>query len=449
MNTEQDLPHNNDSRNICVVGLGYIGLPTAALLARSGWNVNGVDINNHVIETINKGKIHIVEPELDIAVKSAVENKRLVASAAPSKSDAFFIAVPTPCKGADHTPDISYIQAAAQTIAPVLEAGNLVVLESTSPVGTTEKLSAWLAELRPDLSFPQDKGKDSDIRIAFCPERVLPGQVMSELVSNDRIIGGMTEKCAQQAREIYETFVRGACMVTGTRTAELCKLAENAYRDINIAYANELSLICDEADIDVRELIRLTNHHPRVDILQPGPGVGGHSIAVDPWFIVSQAPELSRLIRTAREVNDFKPNWVFNKVLTAYHDFEKKFARKPKLALMGLAFKPNIDDLRESPALQIAQKVYQELGSDIIIVEPHVKTAPENLKPLPLTQTGTAIHDADILVFLVAHTAFKQALSGYMRDKNQVILDFVGVSDELKKQAAHDTQSTRPEQKKA
>uniref|UniRef100_UPI0035A14F2F UDP-N-acetyl-D-mannosamine dehydrogenase n=1 Tax=Glaesserella sp. TaxID=2094731 RepID=UPI0035A14F2F len=291
---------------ISVIGLGYIGLPTAAAFALHGVNVIGVDVNQHTVDTINQGKIHIVEPELEVAVHLSVTNGRLIATLTPEPAEAFLIAVPTPFKGDNYEPDLSYIEAASRAIAPVLKKGNLVILESTSPVGATEQMAEWLAHIRPDLTFPQQAGEDSDIRIAHCPERVLPGQVMRELVENDRIIGGMTDKCAEQAVRLYKTFVKGDCIVTNSRTAEMCKLTENAFRDVNIAFANELSIICDRLGINVWELISLANRHPRVNILQPGCGVGGHCIAVDPWFIVNKTPDLAKLIHTARLVNDGK-----------------------------------------------------------------------------------------------------------------------------------------------
>src|SRR5690554_1195975 len=299
-----------DFNTISMVGLGYIGLPTAAVIASRRKKVIGVDVNPTAVETINRGEVHIVEPELDIVVHSAVKEGYLRATLDPEPADAFLIAVPTPFKaedGKEHVPDLKYIESAAKAIAPVLEKGNLVILESTSPVGATERMAEWLAEACPDLVFPQAGGEASDIRIAHCPERVLPGHVIRELVSNDRVIGGMTPKCSEAAAELYGLFVEGECVKTTARTAEMAKLTENSFRDVNIAFANELSLICDKLEIDVWELIELANRHPRVSILKPGPGVGGHCIAVDPWFIVSETPEQARLIRTAREVNDGKP----------------------------------------------------------------------------------------------------------------------------------------------
>ncbi|WP_294957594.1 UDP-N-acetyl-D-mannosamine dehydrogenase, partial [Sulfurovum sp.] len=293
--------------SICMIGLGYIGLPTAGVFAKYGVTVKGVDINQHAVDTINRGKIHIEEPGLEELVKSAVDAKRLSAYTTPQKADAFIMAVPTPFKGEDHEPNLDYIEAATRSLAKVLEKGNLVILESTSPVGTTEKMAAWLAEERPDLTFPQNAGEESDIRVTHCPERILPGQMIRELVENDRVIGGMTPKCTKAAADLYKTFVKGECVETSARIAEMSKLTENAFRDVNIAFANELSLLCDKMGISVWELIEMANKHPRVNILQPGCGVGGHCIAVDPWFIVNAFPHDAHMIRTARETNDGKP----------------------------------------------------------------------------------------------------------------------------------------------
>ena len=330
---------------ISVIGLGYIGLPTAAAFASRQKHVIGVDVNQHAVDTINRGEIHIVEPDLGAVVKTAVEDGFLRATTTPVDADAYLIAVPTPFKG-DHEPDMVYVEAAAKSIAPVLKKGALVILESTSPVGATEQMAAWLAEMRPDLTFPQQVGEQADINIAYCPERVLPGQVMVELIKNDRVIGGMTSVCSARASELYNIFLEGECVVTNARTAEMCKLTENSFRDVNIAFANELSLICADQGINVWELIRLANRHPRVNILQPGPGVGGHCIAVDPWFIVAQNPQQAKLIRTAREVNDGKPHWVVDRVKAAVADClaeTNKRASEVKIACFGLAFKPNID----------------------------------------------------------------------------------------------------------
>ncbi|AHK19407.1 UDP-N-acetyl-D-mannosamine dehydrogenase [Yersinia similis] len=395
---------------ISVIGLGYIGLPTAAAFASRKKKVIGVDVNAHAVETINRGAIHIVEPDLDKVVKIAVEGGYLQAVTKPLAADAFLIAVPTPFKG-DHEPDMIFVESAAKSIAPVLKKGDLVILESTSPVGATEQMAQWLAEARPDLSFPQQAGEEADINIAYCPERVLPGQVMVELIQNDRVIGGMTPKCSARASALYKIFLEGECVVTNSRTAEMCKLTENSFRDVNIAFANELSLICDEQGINVWELIRLANRHPRVNILQPGPGVGGHCIAVDPWFIVSQNPQLARLIHTARLVNDGKPLWVVDRVKTAVADClaaSDKRASEVKIACFGLAFKPDIDDLRESPAVGVARLIAEWHVGETLVVEPNVEQLPKSLTGLvTLKDTATALQQADVLVMLVDHKQFK------------------------------------------
>lgn len=397
--------------HICVIGLGYIGLPTATMFASRKIRVTGVDVNRHAVETVNRGAIHIVEPDLDIAVHGAVSQGYLRATLAPVAADAFLIAVPTPFKGEDREPDLSHVEAAARALAPALRRGNLVILESTSPVGTTEKVAEWLGAARPDLTFPQSHGEASDIRIAHCPERVLPGKVMQELISNDRVIGGMTRRCAEMAASLYRVFVRGECVIaSGPRAAELAKLTENSFRDVNIAFANELSIICDRLGMDVWELIRLANRHPRVSILQPGPGVGGHCIAVDPWFIVASAPGDSRLIRTARQVNDGKPRWVIGKVQAAVAahlaEHPGKTDANVAIACYGLAFKPDIDDLRESPALEIARTLAQNHGGPILVVEPHVTELPPGLEGARLTDLAGAAA-ADVHVMLVDHGAFK------------------------------------------
>ena len=402
---------------ISVVGLGYIGLPTAAMFASKEKKVIGVDVNQHAVDTINAGKIHIVEPELNVMVKKAVDGGFLKATTTPEPADAFLIAVPTPflpIKDQDSIPepDLSYIKSAAKAVARVLKKGDLVILESTSPVGATEQMSAWLAEERSDLSFPQTHGEDSDIRIAHCPERVLPGHVVRELVDNDRVIGGMTNKCSQASIEVYKTFVEGDCVVTNARTAEMAKLTENSSRDVSIAFANELSIICDKLDIDVWELINLANLHPRVNILQPGPGVGGHCIAVDPWFIISKTPADSRLIHTARQVNDHKPNWVIEKVKLAAANFlsknQTKTIKDVTVACFGLAFKPNIDDLRESPALNITKELATLNFGKLLAVEPNIIGLPDSSKiDVELVSIESAIDSSDICVLLVDHAEFR------------------------------------------
>ena len=395
---------------ISVIGLGYIGLPTAAAFASHQKKVIGVDINQHAVDTINRGAIHIVEPDLDLLVKRAVEDGFLRAVTTPEPADAFLIAVPTPFKG-DHLPDMKFVESAALSLAPVLKKGDLIILESTSPVGATENMAALLAEVRTDLTFPQQAGEQADINIAYCPERVLPGQVMVELIKNDRVIGGMTALCSQRASELYNIFLKGECVVTNSRTAEMCKLTENSFRDVNIAFANELSLICDAQGINVWELIGLANRHPRVNILQPGPGVGGHCIAVDPWFIVAQNPELARIIRTAREVNDSKPFWVVDRVKAALADClttTGKRAADVKIACFGLAFKPNIDDLRESPAVEVTHLIADWHAGETWAVEPNVHKLPASLaEKVTLHALDDALKNADLLVMLVDHASFK------------------------------------------
>ncbi len=404
---------------VCVVGLGYIGLPTAAVLASRGIKVLGIDITQSVVDTINDGRIHIVEADLGQLVQDVVKSGNLQASTTPEAADAFLIAVPTPFKE-NHKPDLAYVEAATKSIAPVLRKGNLVVLESTSPVGTTKKMSAWLADVRPDLSFPHQAGDSADIQIAYCPERVLPGRILHELVENDRIVGGLSSQSTVDAIALYKTFVKGECLASNARTAEMSKLTENAFRDVNIAFANELSLICDQLDIDVWELISLANRHPRVNILQPGPGVGGHCIAVDPWFIVDKTPEQAKIIRTAREINNYKAEWVVEKIIDEARKFSQKHKRSPKIALMGLAYKPDIDDLRESPAVEIAQKTLQVLGyEDVFIVEPNVKEH----KVFQLEDYEYAYLKADIIVFLVKHKEFNRL----EKQQKKTELDFCGV----------------------
>lgn len=400
-------------KHICVIGLGYIGLPTAATFAAHGVKVTGVDINPHAVDMINQGKVHIVEPDLDALVRDVVAQQKLSAQLQPCEADAYIVAVPTPFKE-NYEPDLKYIESAAKALAPYLVKGNLVILESTSPVGATEQMAAWLSEARPDLTFPQQAGEQADILVAHCPERVLPGKVLQELISNDRIVGGMTPRCSQASIDLYKVFVKGDCIETNARTAEMCKLTENSFRDVNIAFANELSIICDKLDINVWELIQLANRHPRVNILQPGPGVGGHCIAVDPWFIVSKTPEQARLIRTAREVNDSKPEWVIDQVKIKIAEFlqanPEKTIKDVTVACYGLAFKPDIDDLRESPALNIAKKLAEQ-GFNILAIEPNIKELPpklpSNIKLIALDER----QQADIHLILVDHRQFKLQVS--------------------------------------
>ena len=415
---------------ISVVGLGYIGLPTAAMFASRKKKVIGVDVNQNTVDTINRGEIHIVEPDLDMIVHAAVSEGYLKAVTTPEPADAFLIAVPTPfedcAEGEIPKPDLKFIEAASKAIAPVLKRGDLVILESTSPVGATEQMADWLAEARRDLAFPQSAGEDADINIAHCPERVLPGHVVRELVENDRVIGGLTHKCSTRSVELYKTFVQGDCVISNARTAEMAKLTENSCRDVQIAFANELSIICDKLDINVWELIALANRHPRINILQPGPGVGGHCIAVDPWFIVSKTPEEAQIIHTARKVNDRKPEWVIEKVKLAIADFlqanPEKTAREVTIACYGLAFKPDIDDLRESPALQIANYIGNTHPGKVLAVEPNIGLLPNNINSLQLVNFDFAQDEADIGLLLVDHSEFKTK-----KNKTVLLIDTKGI----------------------
>ena len=424
------MPNRLKVSTVSVIGLGYIGLPTAAMFASRKVKVIGVDINQHAVDTINQGQIHIVEPELDVIVHAAVTEGFLRASTKPEPAEAFLIAVPTPFKG-DHVPDLSYVRAAAESIAPVLKKGDMVILESTSPVGTTEQMLQWLVAARPDLRFPVEGAVASDIEVnvAYCPERVLPGHVIRELVQNDRIIGGLSPACSKRAADIYRVFVEGELLFTNARTAEMAKLTENAFRDVNIAFANELSLISDNLDINVWELIKLANHHPRVNILQPGCGVGGHCIAVDPWFIVDKTPEQARLIRTAREVNDYKPQWVLEKVRAAVDALVATGRDEASItvALLGLSFKPNIDDLRESPALQIAKLFAAETRTSLLLVEPNIDTLPTAMASQTLVSVEDAISQADVIGLLVNHREFS-GIKAKLKQHTRVI-DAVGIDN--------------------
>lgn len=400
---------------ISVIGLGYIGLPTAAMFASVGKNVVGVDVSQRVVDTINVGEIHIVEPGLDVMVRKAVDQGFLKATTIPEPADAFLIAVPTPFLPMDAQystprPDLSHIKAAVKSFAKVLKAGDLVILESTSPVGATEEMTNWLAEERDDLTFPHTHGDESDIRVAYCPERVLPGNVIEELVKNDRVIGGISGRCCDAAIKLYSSFVEGDCVSTNARTAEMTKLTENASRDVGIAFANELSIICDEQDINIWELVRLANRHPRVKILQPGPGVGGHCIAVDPWFIVDRAPNYSNMIKLARNINDSKPQWVIGKAKSAVADIllknPHKSSRDITIACYGLAFKANIDDLRESPALQIAKTITEIHPGTVFLVEPNITSLPDNFQRGILIDLDKSLEQADLHLLLVDHIDF-------------------------------------------
>ena len=389
-------------KDVAVIGLGYIGLPTAAILAENGVRVHGVDVSQRTVDAVNAGTVPFVEPDLADFVERNVKAGRLSASLKTPQADAYIVAVPTPFKDG-HSPDLGYIEAAARGLAPQLRGGELVILESTSPPGATEHMAAVIREARPDLD-----GVTLDF--AHCPERVLPGRVMIELVTNDRIVGGSTPEAAQRAKQLYEAFCQGEILVTDCVTAEMAKLVENSFRDVNIAFANELSLICSDLGIDVWELIELANHHPRVNILQPGPGVGGHCIAVDPWFIVDAAPQTARIIRAAREINDGKPKWVVDQAKAAAFDVQQATGRAPVVAVLGLAFKPNIDDLRESPALNIAIEGAQQFtGSRILVVEPHVEELPAALAGrdnVELVPAEDGIREADVVLLLVDHDAF-------------------------------------------
>lgn len=396
---------------VSVVGLGYIGLPTATIFASCGVETVGLDVNSDVVDIINSGQSHIVEPDLDVALHDAVVNRHLRATSVPEPAQAFIICVPTPITLDPLEPNLDYLMSAVKLIAPVLEKDNLIVLESTVPVGTTEKLCKWLSRERPDLSFPDTHHEFSDIRVAHCPERVLPGRVMKELVENDRLIGGLTKKCSVVAVDLYSVFVRGNCVITSSpRVAELAKLVENSFRDTNIAFANEISLVCDDLDIDVWETISVANLHPRVNILQPGPGVGGHCIAVDPWFIVASSSKATNLIRAARKVNMEKTKWVLRKFQETVNSLLSTAgvseAQKISVAIYGLSFKPDIDDFRESPALEIAENIHREHCGPIFVYEPHISLLPSTLSNAELLPVG-ANKKADISIMLVDHSAFK------------------------------------------
>lgn len=408
---------------IAVIGLGYIGLPTCAALTQQGLTVHGVDVNERTVSEINAGRVPIVEPDLDEAIEEAVSSGRLRASTKVPEASYYLIAVPTPFKG-DHEPDLSYIRAATEAIAPRLRGGEVVILESTSPPGTTQQISEWLAELRPDLSMPH-QSQTPDVHLAHCPERVLPGRIMVEIYSNDRVVGGLTPVCAERAADLYRTFVTGEILLTDATSAEMAKLTENSFRDVNIAFANELAEICEELGLDVWEVIRLANRHPRVNILNPGPGVGGHCIAVDPWFIVAAAPQQARLIRTARETNDARPHTIIDKVKAAVAELGcGPDGENATVACLGLAFKADIDDLRESPALEITERLADDLpGATILAVEPHVAVLPKSLDGranVSLSEVSHAVRDADIILLLVDHHAFKQLTLGDLDGKKVI-----------------------------
>jgi len=415
---------NNVIKSISVIGLGYIGLPTACLLANSGYKVYGCDINHQAVERINAGESPIVEHELDSTLASVVASGSFKAFTTPQLADVYILAVPTPFTE-DHNPDLSHVEAATKAIAPLIKPGNLIILESTSPIGTTEKVASWLSDARPELNIPTTNTASTNINqeqvyIAHCPERVLPGRIFYELVENDRVIGGIDDASKSYAQNFYQSFVKGATLSTNSRTAEMVKLCENAYRDVNIAFANELSLIADHVGVDVWEVIRIANHHPRVNILQPGPGVGGHCIAVDPWFIVAAAPEQSKLIKVAREVNDSKPHYIVDRVKKAASTL-----KNPVIACLGLSYKANIDDFRESPALEIAQSMLEAQLGKLLVAEPYAQSLPESLKEAALVDLNTAIQQADIVVLLVNHRQFEKLDLKLLADK--IIIDTRGL----------------------
>jgi len=409
--------------SVAVVGLGYIGLPTAVALATGGLDVMGVDVNESIVDAVSNGEVPFVEPDLAIGLSGAVSMGRLTASSKVPEADAYIIAVPTPFED-DHSADLSYVRAAVEEIAPRLYSGAIVILESTSPPGTTETVSRWISEMRPDLTGPHESEGVPDFYVAHCPERVLPGRIMVEMVTNDRVVGGITRACAVKAAEIYRVFCKGELVLTDAPSAEMAKLTENAYRDVNIAFANELSLICEELKLDVWEVIKVANHHPRVNILTPGPGVGGHCIAVDPWFIVGASPSQSRLIRTAREINDHKPHHVAAQVIRKTERF-----LNPTVACLGLTYKANVDDIRESPALDIVVDIADALPHlDLRIAEPFIDALPPELSGRPnvqLQKGTTAIEDADIVVLLVDHDHFRSL--SRMRLEGKVVYDTRGI----------------------
>lgn len=403
---------------VCVIGLGYIGLPTASVLATRGFSVRGVDVDPRIVDRINGGDIHIQEPELDVLVRSAVHSGYLSAATEPGEADVFLIAVPTPfCEG--NKPDLTHVEAVARGLAGVLQAGDLVILESTVPVGTTERMAQWIFERRPDLA-------DGSLHIAHCPERVLPGRILQELVENDRVVGGIDEQATAAAATFYRRFLSGDVLPTTARTAEMAKLTENTFRDVNIAFANELSLICDQFDIDIWHLLELANRHPRVNILQPGPGVGGHCIAVDPWFIVDAAPESAGLIRKAREVNDYKPEHVVHRVSECAARL-----RDPVIACLGLAYKPDVDDLRESPAVRITRTLAEKRLGTVLAVEPYARHWPDGLREngVQAVALEEALERADIVVALVPHRPFCDLSSGELATK--VVVDTCGLMQRL------------------
>ena len=413
-------------KRVCVVGLGYIGLPTAAVASSVGYEVVGLDVNKEVVDTINRGDIHIVEPGLEAIIRDSVRSGRLKATLEAERADIFVIAVPTPFKGKDHKPDLSYIKTAVDMISPVLEDGNLVILESTSPVGTSEKLVHWISTNRPDIEISDSNDKAAGVLVAYCPERVLPGSVIRELRENDRIIGGICAEAGEAAERFYSAFVTGRCHKTNAKTAELSKLVENSYRDVNIAFANEVSAICDDQAIDVWELIELANRHPRVNVLSPGAGVGGHCIAVDPWFIISQNPDNSKLIKQARLINDEKPFLIVEDVVN-FCKTNLSHDNPIRIALFGLSYKPDIDDLRESPAVIIAKALAEKYPGQVFVVEPHISEDHELLQDgLKLISPEEALHICDLAVLLVPHTSFREIF--VQQKTGTTIFDYCGVT---------------------
>ena len=417
--------------NVTIVGLGYIGLPTAAIISSEGINTAGVDVNEEIVHLVNKGEIHIEEPGLGEIIEKSVKKGSLRAMRKPQISDVFVIAVPTPFDELTKTdnfpsPDISYVKDAVESIAPVVKGGDLIILESTSPVGTTEKIRDWLEQLRPDMKFPKDDNSESDINIAYCPERVLPGNALQELVENDRVIGGVTKRCSEAAAKFYKLFIKGECIITDSKTAELTKLTENAFRDVNIAFANELSLICDDLGLNVWNLIKMCNQHPRVNILEPGPGVGGHCIAVDPWFIVSSSPKYSKLIQEARRINDSKPLWVIKKIKEMIDQFlkinPKQNITDVNIVFYGLSFKPDIGDLRESPALKIALEVCNFHPGNVFCVEPFINSDHKMIQNLKLIDQKEALSIGNIHILLVNHSQFY-----HLNFKSNFLLDTKGI----------------------
>jgi UDP-N-acetyl-D-mannosaminuronic acid dehydrogenase len=416
-------PVSQKFETVSVVGLGYVGLPTAATLAARGLKVVGVDISRAAVERINAGRAHIVEPDLDIILGAVVQAGNLRAVAVPEAADAFMVAVPTPVDAESHRADMRAVEAAIASIAPVLKRGDLLIIESTSPVGTTEQAARQLQNLRPDLSFPDNAPEHSDVMIAYCPERILPGQTLRELIENARIVGGLDRRSAERARDLYAHFATGDIKLTHARVAELAKLTENAFRDVNIAFANELSLVCDSLGVSVWTVIALANLHPRVNILAPGPGVGGHCIPIDPWFIHQAVPDRTPLIRTARAINDGKADFVVERIAAQAQRF-----REPIIALLGLAYKPNVDDLRESPAVHIARKLCEIGVGEILVVEPHIDAMPKELsglKGISLTDLRSAVAKADVVAVLVAHDAFRRLEPAQLAPKS--LVDSVGL----------------------